>query len=254
MDPLTTSALIGGGASLIGGWMAGKGASSQNKLNAREAFKQRRFQKHMYKNRYRMQMKDMEKAGLNPLLSYSQGPPGAPGGASARMENVGEAAVEGAGKGVSSALAVTAQAMAKKMQKVQIDNISNDTDKKIAEIGLLGKQADNQVQQTATSAASQRRMDIENERLNHLMPGIIHDAEIRNSTLGRGSAWAESLLRPLSHAGAAVGGALIGRGVRAGMKGKRNRANNKTNRNQKPRRNVEYSPARNPTGPIIIGR
>lgn len=53
------------------------------------ANKQMRFQKNMYRKRYQYQMEDMAKAGLNPILAYKQGPPGAPSGASATMPPMG---------------------------------------------------------------------------------------------------------------------------------------------------------------------
>ena len=83
MDPILGGALIGGAASLIGGFMnrdAARDASATNQASARE---QMTFQKEMSDTAYQRSMKDMKLAGLNPMLAYQQGGASSPGGASA---------------------------------------------------------------------------------------------------------------------------------------------------------------------------
>lgn len=83
MDPILGGALIGGAASLIGGFLnrdAAASSSSQNQASARE---QMTFQKEMSDTSYQRSMKDMKLAGLNPMLAYQQGGASSPGGASA---------------------------------------------------------------------------------------------------------------------------------------------------------------------------
>lgn len=81
LDPIIGGAIIGGAADLVGGLIGG--ASS-----AHEARKQREWEKRMYESRYQMTVKDLEKAGLNPMLAYmGQGGVGAasvPSGAAGR--------------------------------------------------------------------------------------------------------------------------------------------------------------------------
>lgn len=45
------------------------------------------FSREMYSTRYQMQVEDMKKAGLNPMLSYMTAAPGAPGGSAASASN-----------------------------------------------------------------------------------------------------------------------------------------------------------------------
>lgn len=88
----TAIGAIGGGLlSFIGG----EDANAQSQANA-EA--QMAFQERMYGERYQMQMADMKAAGLNPMLSYMQAPPGSPSGAMAPVQNA-------LGQGVNSAMA-----------------------------------------------------------------------------------------------------------------------------------------------------
>jgi hypothetical protein len=57
--------------------------SGKNRQDSVEdAQRQMGFQREMYGSRYQMQVRDLEAAGLNPILAASQGAPGAPGGAS----------------------------------------------------------------------------------------------------------------------------------------------------------------------------
>lgn len=86
-----TASLVGGALS---GAISGAGAWLSGDSSARAA-------KRMYKHRYQWQMQDMRKAGLNPMLSVSQGAPNVP---QPDFPNVGEAAVEGFAKGQSARL------------------------------------------------------------------------------------------------------------------------------------------------------
>lgn len=61
--------------------------------------KSHQFQAKMYKHRYQYQMRDMLKAGLNPILAYSQGPPGAPSGGGASAPDFAGAMASGARMG-----------------------------------------------------------------------------------------------------------------------------------------------------------
>lgn len=74
----------------------------------------------MYKHRYQWQVRDLQKAGLNPMLSYMNA---APVPSQPRVENVGEAAVNAGARGFSAAQAA-------KLQEAQLRNIEFDTNLK----------------------------------------------------------------------------------------------------------------------------
>lgn len=90
-------AIIGGIASLFGQKSANDAnlriARETNKFNAKEAQLNRDFQERLSGTAYQRSMEDMKKAGLNPMLAYSQGGASTPSGAtasgqSAHMESV----------------------------------------------------------------------------------------------------------------------------------------------------------------------
>ena len=72
--------------------LAGTGLSAG--LSAQAAAKNRKFQKKMFKHRYQYTVKDMRKAGINPIAAASQGLGGgsSPGGAVAQVPDFGRAA------------------------------------------------------------------------------------------------------------------------------------------------------------------
>lgn len=63
--------------------------ASQNQFNASEAAKARSWQESMRDSAYQATMQDMQKAGLNPILAYSQGASATPVSSSATASSVG---------------------------------------------------------------------------------------------------------------------------------------------------------------------
>lgn len=81
---------------LASGGLAAYGQREANVANAEMAQKQMDFQERMSNSQWQRGVADMQKAGLNPMLAYSQGGASSPSGATASMASE-------AGAGVSSA-------------------------------------------------------------------------------------------------------------------------------------------------------
>jgi len=107
MDPMTVSAIIGGGTSLLGGLMGGKDAKKAS---------QRAFEQSLYfaKNAHQLEVADLRAAGLNPILS--SGGKGAAAGPGYQYQTNLHAGTEAANSAIS---AMTARA--------QLDNIKAQT-------------------------------------------------------------------------------------------------------------------------------
>lgn len=95
--------LIGAGlGSVIGGTVGALGGLFSAKSS-------RDFAEESYKHRYQWQVKDMQKAGLNPMLAFSQGAPNVP---QPNIPNIGESVTHGAQAGAAVAQASTARKVA----------------------------------------------------------------------------------------------------------------------------------------------
>lgn len=123
--------ILGG---LAGGALDLFGAERRNASAQSVAREQMAFQERMYKSRYQMQMADMRKAGLNPMLSFMQSPGSSPTGAMSNpinsMQGLGRSVSEAVGRGTQAALQVaTAKQAEAQVEKTKAEtaNVEADT-------------------------------------------------------------------------------------------------------------------------------
>ncbi len=176
-------ALIAGGAALAGGYFRNRGerraAQKTRQFQSKEAAGQRRFQERMRNTEWQAGIADMEKAGVNPALAYSQGPASAPMGAAgsgskADIEDI-------LGGAVSSAMQAKKLGAELKIMAAQEKNIGEDTFMK------------QQTRMTANALAA--KYDIETRAMMTSLPGLQNIEKFERGRAGQSSALVRALVR-----------------------------------------------------------
>lgn len=152
MLPLLAAALPAIG-DVIGGLFSQSGQESANEANERIAQQNRDFQERMSSSAWQRGVADMRAAGINPMLSFMQGPASSPAGATATMQNPNAGLGSSIEQGVSSAMGAIQLQKVLQQQDAQIENtraqsvnVQTDTLKRQLEYSLLAAKDSPQLQ------------------------------------------------------------------------------------------------------------
>ena len=160
--------------SIIGSGIGFLGQESANSSNTAASDKQMAFQKEMSSTAYQRAVEDMQKAGLNPMLAYSQGGASAPLGSMPNIQN----SASGVGQGVASA--IQAKQVMANLQQVNSQTSLNEN------LAMKAKADAAYSISSARSADAQAAKTISEKSLTDAaLPGAKNKAAGENTWFGR---------------------------------------------------------------------
>lgn len=167
------SFLDGGLTGLLGGGSGMIGSAIQGRRAEREARRNREFQERMANTVWQRGVRDMRKAGINPMLAFMKGGAPAPGGSMASFVHGGDP--------VASGLAAKRQREETKFKKQEREQHLLDRQTQRA---LWWNSALTQAQLGSVYTAQARKTDIEARLAEHLLPGAKLESKYDTSQEG----------------------------------------------------------------------
>lgn len=168
------------------------GQQQANAANAEQAQKQMDFQERMSNTQYQRGMADMGKAGLNPMLAYSQGGASSPQGAQATMSNELSGGVSSALQGAQTLQQLEATQAGIGQTKAMTDQIGAEIGRIQANTGVANAQEENIRAQTRDKYpaevrnldANTRNRDIDTDYLRRTMKPRVSQSHYSSEITG----------------------------------------------------------------------
>lgn len=163
MDPFIGGALIGGGATLLGGLLGSKSAKDANEQNAEAARQSAELQKEFAKNGVRWKVEDAKKAGVHPLYALGANTHSfAPVSVGAQPDYSMANAVKDMGQDISRSVQATRTHQEQELSKLQLASAKAD---------LEGKIIDNQIRASQFQKINQAKTAMPSGSLDNFIPG-----------------------------------------------------------------------------------
>lgn len=193
-----------------GGIIGGISTAIQTKLALDEAKRHRSWQQHMSNTSYQRGMKDMRKAGLNPILAGRFGGASTPSGGMASLPNIAGGMAAGLSAATASRVGKEKIAHSRKQRGAGgIENGVMDAQiHSLNEAGNLAMAKTNTEEQNARNIAEQTKQARQRTKLLSLMePSASAMAEYRKTKVGHKMLWWSQFLKdavgPLNLSGSA---------------------------------------------------
>lgn len=171
-----------GVGSIIGAGIGLLGAQQTNDRNAEIAEKNNAWSAAQYAQRYQVMTQDLEKAGLNPMLAYSQNPGAAPSAQQVQFQNPMNSALDAYHKS-SERDVMTAQ-----IQNIQADSKLKDEQAKLIASQKLAADADERLKTTSANEATVRmasQLDVGNPTQKALASSYWSQVQVNNANLSK---------------------------------------------------------------------
>lgn len=188
MFGIDDAVMVGAGADLLGGALGFLGGEDTNKANMAIVKEQEDFQERMRSTAYQTAVTDLEKAGLNPMLAYSNGPAATPSGNAIAMQNPASSLQQGMSSAGSSLI-----------QNASVDNLKSQSALNNSLMVKAAADTQNALNSAQAAEASAKKSSADAASTLADLPGKQNRAAVESSTFGRGAAYFDRFMEFLGH-------------------------------------------------------